>query len=195
MDGRRGLVAGGLLLGVGVLLVGRQQSPQTTMLEANVVLPASSPTPEAVSFRISNAYTRAQDVVGGGAYPWRYLAEPHRETTIEPVFAVKLETSAESLSVERATWTVTEPAAPSAPVESFSYVQRSPGAFVTTFQKAGLHQVHLALETQGSPASLTFSEEVMVKWVRREIRSLVESDREKFQSGNQKCPIARSRRI
>jgi len=115
-------------------------------------------TSSTLSMTVYNEYTQSKPIeTGTNTYPWSYVAEPNRATTL----AVD---DADSDSWYK--WTVD------------GHVQGYGSSVEVLFTEVGEHQVMLVEKTATSTSYL--SVKVMVKYVRREIRSLTDLDREKF---------------
>lgn len=113
---------------------------------------------ESLSMTVSNLYTKVIPIeTGQYRYPWSYLAEPYRVT---------------NLAVENPyadgwyKWTVD------------GHVQGYGSGCDVLFTDVGYHSVILMEKTDTKTSYL--STKVMVKYTRREIRSLSDIDREKF---------------
>lgn len=126
---------------------------------------ASTP---AFTITVGNAYTAKS---GGYSteYPWRYMAEPFRATTL----AVEAPLSGASYR-----WTVD------------GHVQGYGSSISVLFQQIGYHTVTVERltgddddSTETTPVTVTAN--VMCKYVRREVRSLTDADREAWLSAVQ----------
>lgn len=129
---------------------------------------------EELTFVISNEY--GSDIPGDGYYPWKYIAEPHKESTftvVEPSsFAENL---VEGTEVSYHWHTIEDEE------HHFAWGQQ----MAHTFKGIGKQQVHFAryvtdIATQEKTQTHHISEDVQVKYVKREMRSLSDDDRETF---------------
>lgn len=110
---------------------------------------------DAMTVLAYNSYTKDNPLYG---YPWSHMAEPYRTTTLEV-----------SNPVDGATykWVVDD------------HVQDEGSSVDLVFTDTGLHDVTLYETVNGQSVRMkTFT--IMVKYVRREIRSLTDRDREAF---------------
>lgn len=113
---------------------------------------------ETLSVTVSNEYTATKPVtVGDYSYPWTYVAEPNKATTM----AVDIPDDDSWYK-----WTVD------------GHVQGYGSSVDVLFTEVGEHTVLLVEKSDSATAYLSIK--VMVKYVRREIRSLTDIDREKF---------------
>jgi len=104
-----------------------------------------------LDFEIYNSYTKLSPITNS---PWRYLAEPYREATLSI-----LETSSTD-NPDRYRWEI-------------NGEEKTGSTISHTFYTIGKHSVKVT----DSELDQTFSTEVMVKYVRREIRALSDQDR------------------
>lgn len=113
---------------------------------------------ETLSITVTNSYTKITPVeTGQYRYPWTYMAEPYRVTNLAVV-----NPSADGWYK----WTVN------------GHVQGYGSGCDVLFTDVGYSSVILVEKTESKTSYL--SAKVMVKYVRREIRSLTDIDREKF---------------
>lgn len=127
------------------------------MAAENVDLASVGTDPLEIS--VTNSYTKTAPIQTGVTYryPWSYVAEPYRTTTL----AVK---NADADTWYK--WTVD------------GHVQGYGATCEVLFTQLGKKDIVLTAKTATSTTYL--SAKVMVKYVRREIRSLTDFDREKF---------------
>lgn len=114
-----------------------------------------------LSFSAYNSYTVESPITN---YPWSKIVEPYRETTFEATTKVNLSSAVYVWEFEG---------------ES---TKQYGNKIRYTFSSTGLHKVHLIQRREESRTSDVFKGEVMVKYVRREVRSLVHDDRNTFLS-------------
>lgn len=117
---------------------------------------------KSISFSVYNEYTETSPIVN---YPWEFIVEPHRESTF---YSIQSGGTAESYIYS---WNI-----------DGTTLQ---GANVThTFTKLGKHPISVVGNSNSKDADesddLSHDGEVMVKYVRREMRSLTDEDRELF---------------
>jgi len=110
-----------------------------------------------VELTATNAYSRVSPIASGGdfEYPWRYVAEPYRPTTL-------------SVNATTARWVVD------------GHVQGYGQTVDVTWTSVGWKRVAAVVPSQSSSSEEVACFWVMVKYVRREMRSLTDRDREMF---------------
>lgn len=133
------------------------KDPQST--ELNEIHQKKS---KSISFDVYNVYTKTSPI---NHYPWEFIVEPHRESTF---CIIKSGVSTESYSYE---WNIDD--------------AKYQGLNVThTFTRLGKHLIAVVGYSESQDADdnddMYHDGEVMVKYVRREIRTLTDTDRTNF---------------
>jgi len=121
---------------------------------------ASTP---AFTITVGNAYT-AKSGGYSAEYPWKYMAEPYRATTL----AVEAPVSGASYR-----WTVD------------GHVQGYGSSTAVLFQQIGYHAVTVERLAEDKDFEDPVTANVMCKYVRREVRSMTDADREAWLSAVQ----------
>lgn len=123
-----------------------------------------------ISFNLSNDYTKAQPITWSS---WEHLAEPHRTTTLQALCnGVPCDSN---LGVY--VWDISSSSG------SIDPVSLSGASSEYTFKATGRYSVELTITTTNSLDATELQHvvgDVMVKYVRREIRSLTDEDRNRF---------------
>ena len=181
---RRGLVIGGgvaLLFGVAVL--GR--ASVSYVPKSNAVFDAEDEGAAGsdLSFTLSGEYGSA--VPGDGMYPWKFIAEPHKVST----FAVTQKALDAAFSAGEAPgaavkfmWRVVE-----------GDVHGEGGELQHTFPRTGSHGLHVKRFADEVMTHFT-KETAEVRYVKRELRTLSDVDREAFLGALQKVSAAMARK-
>jgi len=166
---RRALaLGGGSVLLFGVALMGRasvEYVPKT-----NAVFEEEAMQSAPVRFELAGKY--GSDVPGDGMYPWKFIAEPHKEITFTALDSL---TKGEALAAA---------AAPGAEVKYHWHIveddlQAVGDSLKHTFTRTGSHEVRLS-RFEGETQTHFSTETVAVRYVKRELRSLDDVDREAF---------------
>jgi hypothetical protein len=144
-------------------------SGSSTNNKSNTKLQLSS---QEMSFVIKNEY--GSDIPGDGYYPWKLIAEPYKISTFMAVEPAGL-TMDEGTEVSYH-WHILENDA-----HHFAWGS----SMEYSFQGTGKKSVNVAryvtnLETQEKTQTHHTSEDVQVKYVKREMRSLTDGDRDAF---------------